>query len=149
MEEDTTDPARIGINGKVLEDTKSFPDEEQKRQECDEWLQALYADVLLGGKFDFLKDWIFCVDEGEDGGEAEGEEEAEKENGESEARGPQGWEWTESDAEAEVWLFEQLVAARSVMVELNGNIRGEVRKVWEWTESDSEAEREGSRPGAD
>lgn len=48
------------------------------------------------------------------------------------------WEWTESDSEAEQWLFERdPVAAEGMAIS-----PVEAESAWDWTQSDSDAERE-------
>ena len=138
MDEDAMDPERVRVNEKVLEGAKAFLSGNKRLQECDESFQALFTDILEGGKFEFLRDWFCSMDEKEDEREAMSvEERVEKEKRKSEAEDGTTWEWSESDAEAEEWLCE-----RDALT-----VRGmagwpEVRKGWEWTEYDSEAERE-------
>lgn len=144
MDEDATDPEHVRIKEKVLEGAKAVPAGEQRLQECDENFRALYADIPQGGKFEFLRDWFCSVDEGKDQREAgDVGREAGKENEKSEAQDQNVWEWTESDAEAELWLFERhAVAAGDVAWKENGKSSAEVERGWEWTGYDSEAERE-------
>lgn len=142
LDEDATDAERTRINEKGIDGAKSLPSGEQKRRECDENFRALYDRVPEGGKFDFLRDWFCSVDEREAERQAVDVGDEAKKEGESETQ----TDWTESDAEAEVWLQgRDAVTSGDVTSKLNAKSSAETGRGWEWTEYDSEAEREDAK----
>lgn len=144
---ETTDAERIFINEGVLEGAKVLLGGNERLRECIGNFQASYADVPKDGRFEFLRDWFGPVGEQEGQEKAwSGEEEtAERGNVKSNAQALTVWEWSESDAEAELWFFHREVA-RGRFLDFGGNGESSAAAVaakgWEWTENDSEAERE-------
>ena len=139
MDEDATDSERTRINEKVVEGAKALPGGEQKMRECDANFRASYDRITEGGKFDFLRDWFCGVDEREAEREAGGVGDEAQKEGKFETQ----MDWTESDAEAEVWLLGRgAVTSGDVTSKLNAKSSAETGRGWEWTGYDSEAERE-------
>ena len=142
MDEDAIDAERTRINGKGIDGAKNLPSGEQKRREHDENFQALYDRIPEGGKFDFLMDWFCGGDERRAEREAGGVGDEAKKEGSSETL----TDWTESDAEAEVWLLGKgAETSGDVTSNLNAKYSAETGRGWEWTGYDSEAEREEAR----
>ena len=141
MDENATDAERTRINEKGIDGAKALPSGEQKRREHDENFRALYDRIPEGEKFGFLRDW-FCSVEREADRKAGGVEDEAKEEGSSETQ----TDWTESDAEAEVWLRGKgAVTSGDVTSKSNAKFSAEIGRGWEWTGYDSEAEREEAR----
>ena len=142
MDEDTTDAERAYINEKGVDGAKAFPYREQKRREHDESFRAQYDRIPEGGKLDFLKGWFCGRDERRAEREADGVGDEAKKEGSSETP----TDWTESDAEAEVWLLGKgAVTSGDVTLKFNAKSSAETGRAWEWTGYDSEAEREEAR----
>ena len=142
MDEDATVAERKCINENGIHGAKAFPSREQKRREHDDDFRALYNRIPEGGKFDFLKDWFCGVDDRRAEREADGVGDEVKKEGSSETP----TDWTESDAEAEVWLLGKgAVTSGDVTSKFNAKSSAETARAWEWTGYDSEAEREEAR----
>ena len=136
MDENATDAERTRINEKGIDGAKALPSGEQKRREHDENFRALYDRIPEGGKFDFLMDWFCGVDERSAEREAGGVGNEAKKEGSSETQ----TDWTESDAEAEVWLRRKGAVTSGDVSKAKSS--AEIGRGWEWTGYDSEAERE-------
>ena len=139
MDEDATDAERTRINEEGIDGARALPSGEQKRREHDENFRALYDRIPEGGKFDFLMDWFCGGDEGRVEREAGGLGDEAKMEGSSETL----TNWTESDAEAEVWLLGKGAVTSGDVT--NAKSSAEIGRGWEWTGYDSEAEREEAR----